>query len=115
MRRLLTITVLALGVFATPAYADKFVNTTVDPGTGGCTPSECTLREAVVDSTGPSDPVIVPAGTYNLTQDALQLAGRTIIGAGARSTFIDGGGSNKVLYVTGATNQVSGVTLRNGG
>ncbi len=115
MRRVLALTLVTFGLLASPAYADKVVNAAGDAGTGGCTASECTLREAVVDSTGPTDPVIVPGGTYNLTQGPLQLVGRTIIGAGARSTIIDAGGTNKVLYVSGATNQVSGVTLRNGG
>ena len=116
MRRVLGATIVAFALVAAPAYADKVVNNTGDAGTGTCTVSQCTLRDAVATSTGPSDPVIVPAGTYNLTQPLpLQLAGRTIVGAGARSTIIDGGGTNKVLYVSGSTNQVSGVTLRNGG
>src|SRR6185295_9527889 len=68
MRRLLALTLVAMGVYASPANADQVVNTLGDAGTGGCTASECTLREAVDASIGANDPVILPAGTYNLTQ-----------------------------------------------
>lgn len=52
-RTLVVLAVLAImGVLFTvearPAHATTFtVNSTADPGTGGCTPSECTLREAI--------------------------------------------------------------------
>jgi hypothetical protein len=114
-RSVIALVVVALGLSASPAYADKVVNTLGDAGTGGCTAAECTLREAVIDATGPTDPVIVPAGTYNLTQGPLQLVGRTIAGAGARTTIIDAGGTAKVFDVTDGSNSASGVTLRNGG
>ncbi len=119
MRRFLAIAIVAFGVIAAPASArDLVVNTTADPATpdNSCTTvaGGCTIRDALDDATA-TDRVIVPSGTYNLTQGPLQLVSRTIVGAGARSTIIDAGGAAKALYVTGGTNQVSGVTLRNGG
>ena len=55
-RALLVLAVLAImgvlfAVGARPAHATTYiVNSTADPGTGGCTPTECTLREAITDA-----------------------------------------------------------------
>jgi hypothetical protein len=46
--------------------------------------------------------------------NSLPLNGRTVVGAGARSTIIDAGAFSKVFYATGGTNSVSGLTMRNG-
>lgn len=121
--RILIAAVLAAAsaTFAVPpsAWATNFVvNSTADPANpdNACTanPGGCTLRDAL-DDAGPSDAVIVPGGTYTLTQGPLLPAGDVITGAGARSTIIDGGGTGKVVYVTAGSNQLTGVTLRNGG
>src|SRR5436190_4160843 len=91
---------LLIGVPAAGA-TDFHVNATGDPGDGRCDATECTLREAVDTSDGLADRVMVPAGVYTLTQGPLLPADDTIIGAGARTTIIAGGGISKVLYVTG--------------
>jgi CSLREA domain-containing protein len=95
------------------------VNSTADPGVGGCNAIECTLREAV-NTAGSSDTINVPAGQYVLSAGELVLSGDTINGAGARSTIIDGNGTFRVLRITGAvsgaplTSKVNDVTIRRG-
>ena len=91
------------------------VNTTADHDDKFCTVADCTLREAVQE--GQSDDTInVPSGNYVLTMSTeLVLSADTIVGAGARTTFIDGGDKTRVLRVAGeGTSRVSGVTIRNG-
>jgi hypothetical protein len=97
------------------------VNTQID-GTATCTAIQCTLRAALTEasaSADATDTVSVPAGTYVLSSGlgALTTAatGVTIAGAGANSTFIDGGNAIRVLNVgSNASLSVAGVTLRNG-
>jgi hypothetical protein len=115
------LTVVVFGVLAAPAQAtDYVVNTNVDPVSPDlvCTPEPggCTLRDALDDAL-PADRVIVPAGTYSLAQNGpLVPQGDTIVGAGARTTIIDAGGVGKAIEISSTSgNQVSGVTLRNGG
>jgi Prealbumin-like fold domain len=108
-----------LGIGATPAAATTFVvNSTSDPATPDnvCSPAPggCTLRDAV-DDAGPADMVSVPGGAYQLTQGPLRPSGESIVGAGARSTIINGGGVGGVFVVITAGNRLSGVTLTNGG
>ena len=92
--------------------ADITVTTTVDGDDKVCA-DHCTLREAV-SAAGGSDRVILPGGTYRLTMGELFLTSDTIVGAGARTTAIDGGGTSRVLYVTEGTTQVSGVSIVRG-
>jgi CSLREA domain-containing protein len=109
----------ALG-FAVPAGAATFtVNTTADavdatPGDGACASAggSCSLRAAVMEANtlpGP-DTIVLPAGRYTLTlagagEDAAAtgdldvLSDITILGAGAASTIIDGGGIDRVFDV----------------
>jgi hypothetical protein len=106
----------ALALLALPttaSAADFVVSNPGDDGTGGCTAQECTLREAVAASAPVVDRVIVPAGSYTLTQGPLTLDRDTIAGAGARVTIIDSGNSAH-LTVRTLSNQVSGVTLTGG-
>ncbi len=117
-RAVIPLVLAALAVAVAPAQAaDVIVNTTADSpsSTSPCTPEPggCTLREAI-EAAGPTDVVRVPAGTYGLTQGPLLPNGDTIVGAGARTTIIDGTNTSKVLYVTTAGNQVSGVTITRG-
>jgi hypothetical protein len=121
VRRALTLAVAWLAFAAAPARAtDFFVNTNADPVSpdNACTtnPGGCTLHDAV-DDAGPTDVVHVPANTYSLANGGpLQLGGESIVGAGARTTIIDGGGVGNVVVANNTLgNQVSGVTLRNGG
>ena len=112
------------------------VNSTTDavdanPGDGICqtaTPSECTLRAAIMEASAlaGSDSISVPAGTYNLTiagtgENAAATGDLditddlTITGAGAATTIIDGGALDRVLHILGGnTVELSGVTVRNG-
>ena len=85
------------------------------------------LREAVIaaNNTAGADAITLGAGTYTLTrsganEDAastgdLDINGDlTINGAGANTTFIDGGALDRVFEVLGSTATISGVTLGNG-
>ena len=67
----------------------------------------------------------MPAGTYTLTiPGAGEDAGATgdlnirdhvtIVGAGAASTIVDGGGLDRVFKVNFGTVTISGLTVRNG-
>jgi hypothetical protein len=120
MRRAV-LTLVVFGVLAAPASAtDYVVNTNVDPVSPdlACTTNAdgCTLRDAL-DDAGPGDRVIVPADTYSLAQGGpLTPNGEQIIGAGARTTILDAGGTGKAVEVANVQGgAVSGVTLRNGG
>ena len=112
-----TLLVAALG-FAGPAWAATFtVNATADavdaaPGDGACASAEgsCSLRAAVMEANalaGP-DTIRLPAGRYVLTLagadenaaargDLDVFSDVTIIGAGAATTIIDGGGIDRVF------------------
>ena len=101
-----------------PPPTEITVNSTADPGVGGCNAIECTLREAI-NAARPIDTVRVPAGTHVLTQRDLPVVGDRIIGAGARSTIIDGNRQSRVMTLTSVgatvlTATVTGVTIRNG-
>ena len=66
--------------------------------TGTCTPTsgKCSLRQLINYENGltttpnPTDTIVLPAGTYNLTTGQLRIEqSLTIAGAGARTTQID--------------------------
>jgi CSLREA domain-containing protein len=111
---LLLVPALALAQTAPQTFQ---VNSTADPGVGGCNAIECTLREAV-NTAGSSDTINVPAGQYVLSAGELVLSGDRINGAGARSTFISGNGATRVIRVTSQTafleSTMTGVTIRDG-
>jgi CSLREA domain-containing protein len=104
--------VLALGLSASPAFADVAVTTTTDEVQDN---ADCSLREAITLlennivsfdgctnlNTGDQQTIDVPAGTYTLTRHGSHEDGNstgdldvftsmTIQGDGAGSTFIDG-------------------------
>ncbi|MBF0170503.1 MAG: hypothetical protein HQK87_05365, partial [Nitrospinae bacterium] len=125
-------------MIAGDAYAATIAVTEVDDGLTG---SACTLRGAI-DSVngganasacvatgaayGTSDTINLPAGTYtnalagggedlNATGDLDLLASVTLTGAGASTTFIDGGAIDRVMHVAvGVTVSISDVTIQNG-
>ena len=110
--------VAALVALAAPGAASAAilnVNTTADHDDKFCTAADCTLREAVQVG-GSADTINLPAGNYVLTMSSeLDLFADTIVGVGARTTFIDGGDKTRVLRIAGeGTSRVSGVTIRNG-
>lgn len=94
---------------AAGAQAATFkVTTTADAPTAGCaTNGACSLRSAVAaaNATAASDTVRVPAGTFRLTSGQLLVTSNaplTVLGAGARQTVVNGGGSNRVFDATGS-------------
>jgi WD40-like Beta Propeller Repeat len=113
--------VAALAVLAFPA--DALAGTTIVVG-----PS-CSLDEAVqaantdqsVDNcpagqAGSADTIQVPAGTYDLSTGQLLISSDVnIVGAGARSTIINGSATGqRVLEISSGTVSVSGVTIEGG-
>lgn len=120
-----------------PARAGTFTVNTTSDGSGVCTTDPatngvCTLRAAIQAAValGGSNAIILPAGTYVLSQPSLcaplatvglttlcPTGNLTIAGAGAQQTVIDGNAQGRVFFVTGAGTNVAlnGVTVRNGG
>jgi len=119
--------VLAAAVLAGPAHARTFtVDSTADQsdqaaGDGVCDTSdlECTLRAAVEEAnafTGdPSDAIVVPAGTYDLSSALLPVTDMQITGSSPRTTVVNQTGIDRVFDIaSGATVGISRVTLSGG-
>lgn len=122
-------------VAAGPASAATFAVTgpadavDANPGDGACASAAdgCTLRAGFQEANAlaGADTISLPAGTYTLTlpgDDDASAVGDldatspiSLEGASARTTIIDGGGIDGVLYVLATQVSVSGVTIRNGG
>src|SRR5436309_665215 len=123
-------------VLASPGRAATFtVDTPLDvvdalPGDGVCAAAagSCSLRAAVQESRallGP-DTIILPSGIYTLTiagagnnsatSGDLDISEElTIVGAGARTTIIDGNRLDRVFDIRNPVPvSISGVTIRNG-
>src|SRR5262245_59346200 len=113
--RSVVLAMLLIAVLAAPARAtDVTVNVDHDDGGGGCTADQCTLREAL-EAAGPSDRVILPAGTYVLQGNgSLDLGGDALVGADARTTAFGGNGADRVITAAAGPNRISGVTIRDG-
>ena len=127
---------LAAPRLASPGLAATFtVDTTADvvdalPGDGACATSTgaCSLRAAVQESRALAggDTIILPSGLYVLTiagagnnsatSGDLDISEElTILGAGARTTIIDGNRLDRVFDVRNPVPVIiSGVTIRNG-
>ena len=76
-------------------------------------PRELHVARALNEAS-PADAVILPAGTYVVDESALPVEGDTIVGAGARTTIIEGDSGDRVLNVTQGANEVAGVTITGG-
>jgi uncharacterized repeat protein (TIGR01451 family) len=87
--------------------------------------ADCSLREplaaantdTVVDACpagSGNDIITVPAGTYPIGAQLTVASDLTISGAGAATTILDGGNSDRVLNIGSGTVTVQGVTIRNG-
>jgi len=115
---------LVLAVLAFPAAASAAVfqvTNTSDPGTGTCSPGNCSLRDAIAAANGGSgsDTVLIPPGVYVLgAGGALSVTtGVQIVGtAGASSTIIDAHNASGILSITASAGlvSVSGLTLTHG-
>jgi hypothetical protein len=96
---------VAFLVFAGSAAANTFTVTTTADDVGTCDPGDCSVREALAaaDANFGADTVSIPAGHYVLTQGELHIDEiddtLNIVGAGARSTILDGNGQSRVLFI----------------
>ena len=91
------------------------VNSLGDAGDGLCTlePGGCTLREAVT-ATDEDTVITLPAGDYVLTDGALPLGGgRSVVGAGARTTSITAS-TTRVVTADSGPASLSGVSVFGG-
>lgn len=120
--RALYAALLAVLLAAAPAQAASFnVTKTTDTNDAACTPADCSLREAIGAAQGAAgdDVVNVPAGTYILSAQLGELvynpspaAALTVVGAGARTTAVDG--ADNALDILAGTVTIIGLTMRNG-
>jgi CSLREA domain-containing protein len=126
-RQKTTSTTLSIEVAVDPGILT--VTKTADTSDGVCD-GDCSLREAIIvaNATPGMNTIIVPAGTYTLSiagtgEDAAITGDLDItddvdlVGAGAATTIIDGGGIDRVFDITGFTMpavNISGVTIQNG-
>ena len=118
---------LALAASTSVASAAVYIPTkTADTADGACN-ADCSLREAVLAANAnPGDDVILlRPGVYVLSLAGNENLGATgdldvqddlvILGAGAASTIIDGGGIDRIFEIPGGlTLELRDVTLRNG-
>ncbi len=134
--RIVSVVILAAACASVPpAFAATYdVDRTDDTVSAtACTaaPNDCSLRGAIIAANanpGP-DTINLPAGMYTLSiagpgEDFSQTGDLdirddlTLVGAGAATTIIDGGGLDRVIHSdpagTGITVTISGVTIQNG-
>jgi CSLREA domain-containing protein len=108
----ITLTMGAWALPATPAAAAQVftVTRTDDPSPGTCTPSDCSLREAILAATD-GDTIDLPASGYFLSSGQLVIQhGVTITATGARGATVHGNGQTRIVEIkAGAVtlNQVS--------
>src|SRR5690348_229068 len=64
-------------------------------------PSNCSLRQLVEyeNGAGTNDTIIVPAGSYTVDSALVINSSLSIQGAGARTTSVQAGGSDRVFFV----------------
>jgi len=94
------------------------VTTTLDT----VTPNQISLRQAIImvdNGEVPDNTIILPAGTYiNFTSNQIISHSTILEGAGAASTIIDGGGTDRVFLINNPFQtllvQMIGVTIRGG-
>src|SRR4051794_41858731 len=94
---------LAALAFAAPASADTWTVTNgssdaVAPACDSAAHTCVSLRAAIAASEatkGVADTITVPAGTINVGSDIVILSDITVVGAGARTNVIDGGGKSR--------------------
>src|SRR3990172_7168732 len=131
---IVTLDLLVLGGHTSVYAANYSVTTTADSADGVCD-SHCSLREAVIAANGTPlvpDSISLPAGTYVIggargddpaaTGDldvtcrsvgCTTSAPLTINGAGAGSTIVDAGGSDRVFDLATAQSNITTLNLNN--
>lgn len=137
VRRLLVLFALtATGLFGATVSqaADIWVTRYDDPVPNGCSPTDCSLREAVISTEGSglvANRIFLSAGTYELTRaganedDAatgdLDIFDRNleIIGPGATMTTVDANGIDRVFHFydvggAGSTVRLAGLKITGG-
>jgi hypothetical protein len=105
----LVLAVLLGGAVAQSAQANTLtVTNTNDSGPGS-------LRQAISDAVG-GDKILVPTGTYKLASPLAIVKSLTLVGSGARSTVLDGGGATRMFTLQAPAAQVTIVQMmmRNG-
>jgi len=111
---------LALGLLhGSDVRAASFTVTKTADTQATCTPSSCSLREAIAAAnalTTEASTITLPAGTYVLTiaRTLTLSADITITGAGSATTIVDGNLSVRVFDNPANSVQIGGVTVRNG-
>ena len=91
--------------------------------------SNCSLRQAIASAndntaygdcknglSSLTDTIDIPAGTYDLSVGQLLISSNmNLVGAGARSTILNGGNGQRVFEITGASEvEIGGVTIQGG-
>lgn len=112
-------TALLLCAFASSAHAATFTvdKTADDAGGGACTAAanDCSLRSAIqqVNGGSGSDDIALPAGTFAIGSGLPTLTENTkVVGAGARSTIIDGAGTATQALASNESLDVSDLTVQ---
>lgn len=120
--------ILFTGIVSAPAATINVTASATDTLNGA--DSQCSLREAITNinngtgtfgdciatgAYGTSDTINIPAGTYTTTTSYNIAKNVSLVGAGAGTTTINGGGLTRVFYITGAyTVSISGITITGG-
>ncbi len=115
-----------IGAYEYSAPMTFTVTKTEDTADGACD-ADCSIREAIGAANMRSGATVsIPAGNYtttlagasedaNATGDFDILSNVTIMGAGANSTIIDGGGLDRIFHINGLFNvSITGVIVQNG-
>jgi CSLREA domain-containing protein len=102
-----------------PAFSQvssgPIVNSLLDDGTGMCTDTKCTLRDAISYAAQGATISFSVTGTIQLTGGTLSIEQPlTITGPGASLLTVDANSNSQVFYVTGTTVTISGLTIRGG-
>lgn len=96
------------------------VNSLLDPGSGACDPSECTLREAISAASFVGGAALIefdPALTGSIVLGSellLNFNGLTIDGPGPDVLTVSGNNATRVLRIFGADPVIRGLTIANG-
>jgi Putative Ig domain len=116
----LAVSVLSGSLQAGATTAVKLYVSTTGTGTACTKASPCSsisqAASVALSHGGDIVSIKVAAGTYdeNDSIDASSLASLSLVGAGASSTIVNGGGTNTVMTFAAGTVSLSGLTIENG-